>query len=94
MTTTSLKLTEELKQRAVAAAQRQGLTPHAFMVAAIEQATSAAEHRAAFIAEAERAHREMVESGLGYDADEVHSYLRDRVSGKRSPRPKAKPWRG
>ena len=38
MTTTSLKLPDELKQRAVAAAERIGVSPHAFMIHAIEQA--------------------------------------------------------
>lgn len=94
MSTTSLKLTDELKQRAAAAAQDQGVTPHAFMVAAIESATTAAERRAGFVADALAARTAMLESGQGYEADEVHAYLRSRVAGKKSPRPKAKPWRG
>lgn len=94
MSTTSLKLTDELKQRAAAAAQSQGVTPHAFMVAAIESATTAAEQRASFVAEALAARSAMLDSGQGYDADEVHTYLQNRVSGKKSARPKAKPWRG
>jgi predicted transcriptional regulator len=94
MSTTSLKLTDELKQRAAAAAQSQGVSPHAFMVAAIESATTAAERRASFVAEALAARSAMLDSGQGYDADDVHAYLRNRVSGKKSARPKAKPWRG
>jgi predicted transcriptional regulator len=94
MSTTSLKLTDELKQRAAAAAQSQGVTPHAFMVAAIESATTAAEQRASFVAEALAARSAMRDSGQGYDADEVHAYLQKRVSGRKSARPKAKPWRG
>jgi len=94
MSTTSLKLTDELKRRAAAAAQSQGVTPHAFMVAAIESATTAAEQRASFVAEALAARSAMLDHGQGYDADEVHAYLQNRVSGKKSARPKAKPWRG
>ena len=94
MSTTSLKLTDELKQRAAAAARSQGVTPHAFMVAAIESATTAAEQRASFVAEALAARSAMLDSGQGYDADEVHAYLQKRVSGRKSARPKAKPWRG
>ena len=52
MTTTSLKLPDALRQRAAEAAQRQGISPHAFMVQAIEQAATLAEQRAGFVAEA------------------------------------------
>ncbi|MBI3524150.1 MAG: hypothetical protein HY066_06425 [Betaproteobacteria bacterium] len=93
-TTTSLKLSDELKQRAVAVAQKQGVTPHAFMVAAIEQAATAAERRASFVAEALNARDFMLKTGKGYDADEVHAYLQARVAGKKATRPKAKSWRG
>jgi predicted transcriptional regulator len=93
VSTTSLKLPEELKQRAVAAAHKQGVTPHAFMVEAIRQAASAAEVRAQFVADAEAARKDMLKSGTGYDADEVHAYLRQRIAGNRSGRPKEKAWR-
>ena len=94
MSTTSLKLTDELKQRAVAAAQNLGITPHAFLVGAIDQAAAAAEQRAAFVAEAEAAQQAMRESGKGYAADEVHAYLMNRAAGKKTVRPKATSWRG
>ena len=93
MSTTSLKLTDKLKQRAIAAARRQGVTPHAFMLNAIAQAATAAENRAKFMAEAEAARKAMIASGKGYDGDAVHAYLRSRVSGKKSTRPKATSWR-
>lgn len=32
MATTSLKLSDELKQQAIAAAEKKGVSPHAFMV--------------------------------------------------------------
>jgi predicted transcriptional regulator len=93
MSTTSLKLSDELKQRAVAAAQKLGVSVHAFMVQAIEQAATAAERRARFVAEAEAAREEMLKTGKGYDADEVHAYLKARVAGRKSPKPKARAWR-
>lgn len=94
MPTTSLKLPEDLKQRAATAAQLQGVSPHAFMVNAIEQATSAAESRANFIADAQAAREQMLETGKGYDADEVHAYIQERIAGKKGMKPKAKSWRG
>ena len=93
MATTSLKLPAEIKQRAIMAAQKQGITPHAFMVSAIEQAAITAETRAHFVAEATRARSSMLKSGKGYAAGEVHTYLRSRLAGKELTRPKAKSWR-
>jgi predicted transcriptional regulator len=93
MSTTSLKLSDELKQRAVAAAQKQGVSPHAFMVQAIEQAAASAERRAAFVAEAQASRQRMLRTGKGYDADEVHAYLKARIAGRKPARPKARSWR-
>jgi predicted transcriptional regulator len=94
MTTTSLKLPEEVKQLAVAAAQQHGVTPHAFMVEAIRAAAIAAERRAVFVADAQAARAEALESGKAFDADDVHVYLRARAQGQAVPRPKARTWRG
>ena len=92
-TTTSLKLPEELRERAASAARAQNLTPHAFMVQAIELAAVAAEQRAGFIAAALDSRREVLASGNAYAADDVHTYLRQRVSGQSVARPEAKTWR-
>lgn len=93
MSTTSLKLPDELKQRAAMAAQELGISPHAFMVDAIRQAVDAVEQREQFVAQALAARAEMLKNGLGYDTGEVRTYLRQRLSDKQAPRPDAKPWR-
>lgn len=103
MSTTSIKLSDELKQRATAIAQNLGITPHAFMVDAIRKASEAAEKQAEFVAQAKAAHKKMVKTGLGFEHDEVHSYLRERIANANSTSstkkakitpPKAKSWRG
>jgi predicted transcriptional regulator len=94
MSTTSLKLPEEIKERAVSAAQKLGISPHAFMVSAIDQATAIAEQRAEFVAAARSARDAMLKTGKGYPANEVHNYLKARAAGKKASRPKAKTWRG
>lgn len=94
MSTTSLKLPDELKQRAVAAAARIGVSPHAFMVHAIEQAAGAAERRTDFLGEAQAAREQMLRTGKGYDAGDVHAWLKARIAGKRRAQPKAVSWRG
>jgi predicted transcriptional regulator len=93
MSTTSLKLPEELKQRAAMAAQELGISPHAFMIDAIRQAADAVEQRSQFIAQAQTARAEMLQTGLGHDANDVRSYLRQRLTGNQADRPAAKPWR-
>lgn len=93
MSTTSLKLSDDLKQRAAAAAHELGMSPHAFMVSAIEQAANAAERRIRFITEAKAVREEMLETGQGLDADEVHAFLNAKLSGKKVSAPKARSWR-
>ncbi|MDO8459117.1 MAG: hypothetical protein Q7T07_19620 [Burkholderiaceae bacterium] len=94
MATTSLKLSDELKQRTVALAQKQGVSPHAFMVDAIEHAAAAAELRAGFVGEAQAARVVMLKSGKGFEANEVHAYLKARIIDKKATKPKAKSWQG
>lgn len=94
MPTTSLKLPEDVKRLAVAAAKQQGVTPHAFMVDAIRAAAVAAEKRATFVSDAIASRDQALESGEGHPATEVHTYIQARARGKTAPRPKAKPWRG
>ncbi|HSV58900.1 MAG TPA: hypothetical protein VLJ19_08385 [Variovorax sp.] len=93
MSTTSLKLPDEIKQLAVAAAKHRGVTPHAFMVDAIRAAALAAQRRADFVADAVAARADALASGKGYLGADVHVYLRARAQGKAPPKPKAKSWR-
>lgn len=89
MSTTTLKLPDDLKERIVAAAADAGKTPHAFMVEALSAQTALAERRRAFVDAAATAQQEVAESGVVYDADAVFSYLQDTLQGKRAKRPKA-----
>ncbi|HWY23836.1 MAG TPA: hypothetical protein VNX47_02890 [Nevskia sp.] len=93
MSTTSLKLPDDVKQLAAAAAKHRGVTPHAFMVDAIRTAAAAAQQRAEFVAEAQAARAETIKSGRGYAATEVHAYLAARAQRKNVAKPKAKSWR-
>lgn len=89
MSTTTLKLPDDLKQRIAVAAADAGKTPHAFMVEALAAQTALAERRRAFVDAAAAAEQEVAEYGLVYDADAVFSYLQDTLDGKRAKRPKA-----
>lgn len=93
MSTTSLKLPQDVKELAATAARHQGISPHAFMVDAIRTVATNAEKRNQFIADAAAARTEAVESGEGYAGEDVHAYLRARAQGKPTNKPKAKVWR-
>jgi len=93
MTTTSLKLPDDLKARAASAAKARGITTHAFMLDAIREATTATEQRAQFVAAALAARNDMLHGGEGYAADAVHDYLRARAAGTPARKPKARSWR-
>jgi predicted transcriptional regulator len=86
--TTTLKLPEPLKARIAPLAEAAGKSPHAWMIEALEERVAQSEAYAAFMAEALEADREMTETGQGYDADEVHAYLRAIISGEEAERPK------
>ena len=93
MATTSLKLPDDLKERAAMVARERGISTHAFLIEAIRLAATAAEQRLQFATEAKASRARLLKSGKGYDADQVHAHLRRRVAGKRSTAPSAKPWR-
>lgn len=93
MSTTTLKLPDELKQRVAAAAEVAGLSPHAFMLLAIEEQTRLAEQRRGFIQDALEARAEAHESRKAYSAAEVHRYFGERASGSKPARPRPRTWR-
>ena len=69
VSTTTLKLPDDLKKRVIAAAQQLGKTLHAFMIDAIEKDISAAEAKAKLIAEAAYIRETMLKDGKRYKAD-------------------------
>lgn len=90
MTTTSLKLLEDVREQVAAAAQAQGISAHAFMVAAVSDAAmKASQQRARFVA----APQHTLESSLGYEADGVHAWLQAKAAGRNAPQPLARAWR-
>lgn len=93
MSTTSLKLPQDVKQLVIEAAEQQEISPHAFMVSAIRSAAVNAEKRNRFVADALAARNEAVDSGEGHAAQDVHAYLRARAEGRSTNKPKSRSWR-
>jgi predicted DNA-binding protein len=87
MSTTSLKLPDSLKERIVKIAADTGKSAHAFMVEAIINHANTIEEDRAFMARAEASLKHFQETGIGYDADEVHHYLRAKIQGLNSTKP-------
>src|SRR5258708_33742649 len=84
---TSLKLPKTLKSRITRLAKRAGESPHAFMLRLLEKQVQAAERFEQFVADARQADQRMQESGQGYAAADVHSYLEAKTAGRKAPRP-------
>ena len=90
MTTTTIRLPDDLKSRVAAAAKRSGTTAHGFILEAIAEKTQQAELRADFDAVAEARYAEIVSSGKAIPWAEMRKYLEARVSGKPAKRPVAR----
>jgi len=82
MSTTTIRLPEELKARVARAARRTGTTSHSFILEAIAEKTDQAERRADFHDEAERRHAAIADSGKTVAWSEMRRYVEDRSAGK------------
>lgn len=96
MSTTTIRLTDDLKARVAKAAKREGISAHNFMLEAVSEKTELAEQRADFYAEADRRWAEFLETGKSIPWNEMRRYLEDRLAGKPAKRPVARKldWRG
>jgi predicted transcriptional regulator len=89
MPTVSVKLSDSTRDRVQAAAQNLGLTPHALMVHAIEEAVSQAETRQTLIEQALASRQNVARSGLVVDAKAMGEYLKAKARGEKTQRPQA-----
>jgi predicted transcriptional regulator len=90
MSTTTIRLPDDLKARVASAAERSGKTTHSFILEAIAEKAELEEQRADFYAEADARFAEIVETGETIPWSEMRQYLEDRVAGKTVPHPTAK----
>jgi predicted transcriptional regulator len=87
MATTTLRIPEDLKIRVTAAAESAGVSPHGFMLKAIEALTAEAEEHAAFERLAEQRWKEFQRSGEYYTLDDVRGYMLALARGETAARP-------
>lgn len=90
MSTTTIRLPDELKARIAAAAKHAGTTAHGFILEAIAEKTERTERRVSFDAVAEDRYAGIVATGETIPWQEMRGYLEARVSGKATKRPVAR----
>lgn len=86
-TTTTIRLSDELKARIASAAERAGKTTHSFILEAISEKAELEEQRASFDAEADARFGKILESGKTIPWPDMRKYLEGKVAGKPVPRP-------
>ena len=89
MATISVKLSDDTRDRVQSAALNLGLTPHALMVQAIEEAVTQAETRQTLIEQALASRQRVIKTGLVIDGAAFGDYLKAKVRGQPATRPKA-----
>ena len=82
MSTTTIRLPDDLKARLAAAAERAGTTSHNFILQAILEKTEQEEQRQAFHDEAEARYAKLVATGETLPWHEMRAYLEGRMAGK------------
>jgi len=90
MSTTTIRLPAELKDRLSQVAKRSGSTSHALIIDAIAERVEAEERRNEFHELAEKRFVEIVKSGKTIPWDEMKTYLQKRIAGQNAKQPKAR----
>ena len=91
---TSIKLPAALKMQIDQTARKAGLSAHAYMVKTLSDAAERARLREQFTQDSQQALREVQDTGLSYEFDDVREYFAARARGENPPPPPLKPWRG
>lgn len=90
MSTTTIRLPDDLKARVAAAAARSGTTAHSFILEAIAEKAAQEELHADFDSVAEMRYARIAASGETIPWQEMRAYLEDRLAGKAVQRPAAR----
>lgn len=89
MATVSVKLSDQTRDRVQTAAINLGLTPHALMVHAIEDALEQAEVRQSLIEQALASRQRVAKTGLVIEGAAFGKHLKAKVRGQTTKRPPA-----
>ena len=87
MSTTTVRLSDELRARVEALAAARGSTPHAFMLEAIAELTERMERRQDFEAEAEQRLQHMQDTGEYLSHEDLSAYATALARGEKPGKP-------
>ena len=90
MSTTTIRLPDDLKARVVRAAKRAGTTSHNFILEAIAEKTEQQDWRDDFHDTADRRYTDIAASGRTIPWDDMRSWLLQRMAGQPAARPTPK----
>lgn len=90
MSTTTIRIDDNLKARVSAAAERAGTTSHAFILEAIERTVEQMEQEQEFHDMADARWARLLETGKTVSWDDAKSYVAARVRGEHPPKPTAR----
>ncbi|MEQ1591322.1 MAG: DUF1778 domain-containing protein [Thiobacillaceae bacterium] len=90
MSTTTIRLPQDLKARVTGAAKRAGTTSHNFILEAIAEKADQTERRDAFHALADARYAQFIAEGKTIPWDDMRGYLEARLAGKTATRPVAR----
>lgn len=90
MSTTTIRIEDELKARVAAAAERAGKTAHAYILDAIARTVEQAEHDDEFHRLADKRWANILATGKTVPWDQARDYLEARARGETVRRPAAR----
>lgn len=90
MSTTTIRLPDDLKARIAVAAERAGTTSHNFILQAIAEKAEQEELRGEFNDVADERYARIVATGKTIPWQEMRGYLEDRAAGKKAKLPTAR----
>lgn len=90
MSTTTIRLPDDLKARIASAAQRAGVSAHNFILQAIAEKADQEELRTEFSTLAEGRYAQIIATGETVPWEEMRRYLRERMTGQEAKRPQAR----
>jgi predicted transcriptional regulator len=90
MSTTTIRLPDDLKERVAAVAKREGVTAHGFILSAIAEKAEQAERQTGFRDLAEQRYAAIARSGKTISWSDMRAHLEARLAGKTPARPRAK----
>ena len=91
MSTTTIRIPDELKARLSRIAEHEGISTHGLILDAIAEKADALEQRQSLYAEAEARYAKVLQTGQAVTWEDMREYLDARMAGKHPPRPVPKP---